>query len=186
RAVRRGDVSLAELLQRAGAPTEVDPIAEWLGAVVRGDDEHAARCLTADATLPDRLRPADAELLPMWASAGADAGVARLLDAGVPLDARGIDDGTALHYAGMWARPSTVALLLQRGAEPDLLAGPGTPLGWTAWASRALPGAAERVEDYLACVRLLLDAGATVTDGQIDIAADDVALVLEEARSGSG
>jgi ankyrin repeat protein len=110
RAARRGDVSLMALLERAGAPTDVDPIAEWLGAVLRGDRQQVARCLAADPQLPSRLRHSDAELLPMWASSGEDAGVERLLDAGIPLDARGVDDGTALHYAGLWGRPSTVAL----------------------------------------------------------------------------
>ena len=67
------------------------------------------------------LRRADAELLPpMMASAGEDAIVERLLEAGVPLHARGVDDGTALHYAGMWGRGSTVEPLLARGAEPNL------------------------------------------------------------------
>jgi ankyrin repeat protein len=185
RAVRRGDVSLMALLERAGAPTEVDPIAEWLGAVLRGDREQVARCLAADPELPSRLRHSDAELLAMWASAGEDAGVERLLDAGVPLSARGVDDGTALHYAGMWGRASTVELLLARGAEVDLIGGPreapGTALDWTAWGSRALPAAQERLEGYLEAARLLVDAGARVTQGMVDKAADDVALLLEEA-----
>jgi ankyrin repeat protein len=185
RAARRGDVSLMALLERAGAPTEVDPIAEWLGAVVRGDQEHAARCLAADPELPSRLRPSDAELLPMWASAGEDAGVERLLDAAVPLDARGVDDGTALHYAGMWGRASTVELLLARGAEVDIMGGPreypGTPLAWTAWGSRALPNAAARLDGYLGAAAALVAAGARVTEGMIEVAADDVALVLEDA-----
>ena len=187
RAVRRGDVSLMGLLQRAGAPTDVDPIAEWLGAVLRGDKDHAARCLAADPSLRARLRPSDKDLLPWWASAGEDAGVAALLDAGIPLDTRGIDDGTALHYAGLWGRPSTVALLLSRGADPNLMGGPhfapGTPLDWTAWGSRALPGAAERLDGYLEAARLLVDAGAVVTDGMVDKAADDVAILLELSRA---
>jgi ankyrin repeat protein len=185
RAARRGDVSLMALLERAGAPADLDPIADWLGAVLRGDLEHAARCLAADPGLPSRLRASDAELLPMWASAGEDTGVARLLDAGIPLDARGVDDGTALHYAGLWGRPSTVALLIARGAEIDLIGGPreapGTALDWTAWGSRALPDAAERLDGYLEAVRLLVEAGARVTQGMVDKAADDVALALEEA-----
>jgi ankyrin repeat protein len=188
RAVRRGDVSLMALLERAGASTDVDPIADWLGAVLRGDDDHAARCLAADPDLPSRLRASDAELLPMWASAGEDAGVERLLDAGIPLDARGIDDGTALHYAGLWGQPSTVAVLIGRGAEVDLMGGPrehpGTALDWTAWGSQALPGAPERLEGYLEAARLLVAAGARVTQGMVDKAADDVALLREEALAG--
>lgn len=189
RAVRRGDISLMTLLERAGAPTDVDPIAEWLGAVLRGDDDHAAGCLAADPTLPSRLRPSDSELLPIWASAGEDAGVARLLDGGIPLDARGIDGGTALHYAGLWGRASTVALLLARGAEVDLISGsrfaPGTALDWTTWGSRELHGAAERLDGYLDAARLLIEAGAEVTEGMIAKAADDLAIVLEDARATS-
>ena len=87
------------------------------------------------------LRRADAELLPMFAGAGRDDVVERLLEAGIPLHSRGVDEGTALHYAGMWGRPGTVELLLARGAEPNLMAGPpehpSAALGWTAWGSRA-------------------------------------------------
>jgi ankyrin repeat protein len=188
RAVRRGDVSLMALLERAGAPTEIDPVAEWLGAVLRGDREQVARCVAANPDLPSRLRASDAELLPMWASAGENTGVARLLDAGIPLDARGIDDGTALHYAGLWGRPSTVALLLARGAEVDLMGGPreapGTALDWTAWGSRVLPGATDRLDGYLESARLLVDAGARVTQGMVDKAADEVALLLEQELAG--
>jgi ankyrin repeat protein len=190
RAARRGDVSLMALLERAGAPTDVDPVADWLGAVVRGDEEHAARCLAADPQLPSRLRASDAELLPMWASAGKDAGVARVLDAGVPIDARGVDDGTTLHYAGMWGRASTVELLLARGAGVDAMGGPrelsGTALAWTAWESRALPGAAERLAGYLGAAIAQLEAGARVTEGMADVAADEVAVLLEEAADRAG
>lgn len=189
RAARRGDVSLMALLERAGAPTDLDPIAEWLGAVLRGDGDHAARCLATEPDLPKRLRSSDRELLPIWASAGEDAGVARLLDAGVPLDARGVDGGTALHYAALWGRASTVALLLDRGAEVDLRSGsrfaPGTALDWIAWGPRELPGANERLDGYLESARILLDAGAHVTAGMIDRSADDVAILLEDARSHS-
>src|SRR4051794_37778690 len=171
RAVRRGDPSLAALLARHGAITDADRMAAWLGAVQLGEPVGPA---------PGPFRHDDAELLPMMASSGADERVTRLLDAGVPIDAPGIDDGTALHYAGMWGRPSTVALLLRRGAEVNLMAGPGMPLGWTAWGSRAL-GGAERRDDYLECARLLIEAGATVTPGMVDIADDEVALLLEEA-----
>jgi hypothetical protein len=121
----------------------------------------------------------------MWASAGEDEGITRLLDAGLPLDARGIDRGTALHYAGLWGRGSTVALLLERGADPEDVAGPegtvGTPLAWTAWGSRTLDGDGERTDGYVEATRLLLDAGAEPTPGMVGVAADRVAVVLEDA-----
>jgi ankyrin repeat protein len=177
RAARFRDDAMMRLLERAGGETELDPAAEWIGAVVRGEP-HAPEP-------PAPLGHGDAEELPRWASTGEDEIVTRLLDAGVPLDARGVDDGTALHYAGMWGRPSTVALLLDRGAEVNDVGGPreapSTPLGWTAWGSRMLPGATERLEGYREATRLLVAAGARVEPGMIEVAADDVAVVLEEA-----
>jgi ankyrin repeat protein len=188
RAARLRSEAMMALLEAAGASTELDPAAEWIGAIVRGDEARAARVRAEHPGLA--LRDADAEELPRWASAGDDAVVARLLDAGVPIHARGIDDGTPLHYAGMWGRASTVELLLERGAEVDVMGGPrehpGTPLGWTAWGSRALPRAAEGLEGYLAAAAALLDSGARVTEGMIAVAADEVAILLEEAAKRTG
>lgn len=188
RAARFEGEEMMRLLEAAGARTELDPSAEWIGAIVRGDLARAERVRAEHPRLP--LRDADAEELPRWASAGDDEVVARLLDAGVPLDARGIDDGTALHYAGMWGRASTVELLLSRGAEVDIMGGPrehpGTPLGWTVWGSRELPGVGERMEDYLGAAAALLGAGAWVAEGMIDMAADELAVLLEEAAERSG
>ena len=187
-AARFKDESMMRLLEVAGAPTELDPSAEWIGAVVRGNLARAERVRAEHPGLP--LRDADAEQLPRWASAGDDEVVARLLDAGVRLDARGVDDGTALHYAGMWGRASTVELLLARGAEVDLMGGPreypGTALAWTAWGSRELPGAEERMDGYLGAAAALLEAGARVGEGMIHVAADELAVLLEEAASRSG
>jgi ankyrin repeat protein len=177
-----------KLLAAAGATTDIDPAAEWIGAVVRGDQARAARVKAARPDLV--LRHSDAEELPRWASAGDDEVVTRLLDAGVPIDARGVDDGTPLHYAGMWGRGSTVELLLARGADPELMAGPrehpGTPLSWTAWGSRALPAAAERLDGYLAAAAALVAAGARVTEGMIEIAAEELSISLEEAGALTG
>jgi ankyrin repeat protein len=184
RAARFKSDAMMRLLEAAGASTELDPAAEWIGAVVRGDAERAARVRAEHPQLV--LSDDDAEELPRWASAGDDEVVARLLDAGVPIAARGVDEGTALHYAGMWGRASTVELLLARGAEVNLIGGPGTPLGWTAWGSRALPGAAERVDGYLGAAEALLAAGARVTEAMFDIASDEVAVLLEEAIARGG
>jgi hypothetical protein len=184
RAARFKSDAMMRLLEAAGASTGLDPAAEWIGAVVRGDAERAARVREEHPDLV--LRHDDEEELPRWASAGDDEVVARLLDAGVPLDARGVDDGTALHYAGMWGRASTVELLLERGADVKLVGGPGTALGWAAWGSRALPGAAERVDGYLGAATALLAAGASVTEAMIEIASDEVAVLLEEAAERNG
>jgi ankyrin repeat protein len=177
-----------KLLAAAGARRDIDPAAEWIGAIVRGDHERAARVKAEQPGLV--LGHTDTEELPRWASAGDDDVVARLLDAGVPLDARGVDHGTALHYAGMWGRASTVRLLLARGADPELMAGPGEPsntaLSWTAWGSRSTIGAEERLDGYLAAAAALLGAGARVTEGQIEAATDELSVQLEEAGARTG
>jgi hypothetical protein len=86
----------------------------------------------------------------------------------------------------MWGRPGTVELLLARGAEPNLMAGPpehpSTALGWTAWGSRSLDPEGDRTEGYVPAARTLISAGASVSEGMAEIAADDVAVLLEEVE----
>jgi ankyrin repeat protein len=161
------------ILEEAGADTTLDPTAAWLGAVIRGEPvpERPALPLSHD----------DAEDLPRWASAGDAEVVARLLDAGVPIDSPGIDGGTALHYAGMWGHATTIRLLLDRGADVELEAGvEGSPLAWTAWGARWIPGSAARPDDYLDAAQALLDGGARVTARIVASAPDELAVVLQE------
>jgi ankyrin repeat protein len=184
RAARFRDPTTRNLLAAAGAGTELDPVTEYMGAVVRGELERAAEIKHVHPDLP--LTDDDKEDLPRWASAGEDEIVARLLDAGIPIDARGVNAGTALHYAGMWGHPSTVELLLARGADVEARSDLGTPLGWTAWGSRNIPGAAERADGYLAAALVLLDAGAQVSEGMVEIASDELAVVLSERITPTG
>lgn len=188
RAARFRSEETMRILAAAGASTGLDPAAEWIGAVVRGDDQRAARVKAENPGLV--LRDADLEQQLRWASAGDDEVVARLLDAGVPVDARGIDGGTPLHFAGLWGRGSTVELLLARGADPEIMSAPGirlgTPLSWTAWGSRNLPGAPERLDGSLAAARALIAAGARVTEGMVDGAADELSAELEDAAARTG
>jgi ankyrin repeat protein len=188
RAARFRSEETMRILAGVGASTELDPAAEWIGAVIRGDDQRAAR---VKAEHPDLvLRDEDLEQLPRWASAGDDEVVARLVDAGVPVNARGVDGGSPLHFAALWGRGSTVELLLAREADPEVMSAPGprlgTPLSWTAWGSRNLPEAAERLDGYLAAARALLAAGARVTEGMVETAADELSAELEHAAARTG
>lgn len=184
RAARFRDPTTKNLLAAAGASTELDPVTEYMGAVVRGELDRAAEIRTAHPDL--QLTDDDKEDLPRWASAGEDEIVARLLDAGVPIDARGGENGTALHYAGMWGHQSTLQLLLARGADIEAGSNHGTALGWTAWGSRNISHAAERPDDYLAAATVLLDAGARVNERMIEIASDELAVVLSERITPTG
>src|SRR3954470_19614035 len=185
RASRFRDPTTRELLAAAGASTELDPAVEYMGAVVRGELERAAAIRAANPEL--ELTDDDKEDLPRWASAGETEIVARLLDAGVPIDSRGVENGTALHYAGMWGHQTTLRLLLDRGADVEARAVEGrTALGWTAWGSRFIPHAAERPDDYLRAATVLLEAGARVTEGMVEVASDELAVVLSERITPSG
>jgi ankyrin repeat protein len=182
RAARFRDPATRDLLAAAGADTALDPAGAYVGAIVRGELDRAAEIRARHPDL--ELTPDDEEDLPRWASAGETEIVARLLDAGVRIDAPGREGGTALHYAAHWGRVSTVALLLDRGADVHRLAGdvPGNALAWTAWGSSHLPGSRDRPADYLAVAELLLAAGSEVTEEMVRAASPELAAVLAGAR----
>ncbi|HVW16669.1 MAG TPA: ankyrin repeat domain-containing protein, partial [Solirubrobacteraceae bacterium] len=168
---RRADESLMAILEEAGGkPERPDPVAAWIGAVHDGRP-HAP-------TPPGPLRAGDRELLPMMASAGADERVARLLDAGIPIDSPGLE-GAAIHYACMWGRASTLRLLLARGADPEHLTDLGRPLGYVAWGSGALDPGGERADGYLQCAETLLALGVAIQQGYADMASDEIAALIE-------
>ena len=83
RAARFRDPATKELLAASGASTELDPVTDYMGAVVRGELDRAARIRAEHPDL--RLTDDDQEDLPRWASAGENGIVARLLDAGVAI-----------------------------------------------------------------------------------------------------
>jgi len=147
RAARFRSRATMDVLARHGGATAPDPAAAWIGAVLRGEP----------AGPKPPLRWADEEQLPRWASAGEDELVKRLIEAGVPVDATGVEGGSALHYAAVWGRASTCALLLEHGADLEFDAD-GPPLQWLCWGSLNQPGAAGR--DYAGTARVLLRAGA--------------------------
>lgn len=170
RAARFKSETNVRLLGQAGGGGDLDPAAEWVGAIVRGDLGRADRVKRAHPDL--ELRWNDREQLPRWAIAGDDQVVSRLLDAGVPVDSRGLREGTALHYAALWGRPSTLRHLLARGADLAALAEPPdrpgvqewTALDWAGWGSRHTTAASDRRDAYRECASILLDAGARLTE----------------------
>ncbi|HEX4672961.1 MAG TPA: ankyrin repeat domain-containing protein, partial [Solirubrobacteraceae bacterium] len=133
RAARFKSEANLRLLAGAGGAGDLDPAAEWIGAVVRGDLDRAASVKRAHPGLA--LTWDDREQLPRWASADDDEVVTRLLDAGVPIDARGRLEGTALHYAGLWGRTSTLRLLITRGADVGAVAQPPDRIGAREWSA---------------------------------------------------
>lgn len=99
-------------------------------------------------------------VLAMTAGSGNVPALARMLDAGMPIDSRGEGDRTALTYAAISGQVEAVRFLIQRGADleaKDRWYG-GTPLSFALFCN-----AHERDPhgDYLGVCEALLAAGAT-------------------------
>jgi ankyrin repeat protein len=166
-AASRGRADVLLELDRHGTPTGLDGV-DALTAACAVD---AVPLGSADQETVAGLIERGGALLAGFAGNGNTAGLSRLLDLGIPVDAAsgrgdgywGLADGsTALHVAAWRARHETVRFLIERGARVDARDARGrTPLMlavkacvdsyWTALRSPA-------------SVSALLDAGAS-TDG---------------------
>jgi len=120
------------------------------------------------------------------ASAGKTAAVELMLDLGFPVNVRGEDGATPLHAAAYAGSAAVVRLLLDHGA--DLAALDDTwhsaPLDWAVVGSGFRPATCPD-PDWVAAVRVLIEAGASTAD--ISLSADDAkppsAAVAELLRS---
>lgn len=161
-AVRRGFDEMAEKLAECGADVTTSQ-SDALAIALQDEDLDGALAFIQHR--PELLvgRPAEeARLLPDLAAAGRLEAVRLLLDAGMGIDARGLDDGSALHQAAWFGQPPVARLLIERGAALDLRGDDhdSTPLGWVAHGSRYSGGARERAALYAEIAEMLLAAGA--------------------------
>jgi ankyrin repeat protein len=117
-----GQTEVAALLEARGAVTELSALDRFLA-----EFDRAPTARLDPATLVGSER-----LLPDFASSHRTMAVRALLDAGMPVDARGENGGTALHWACWKGYADLVELLLQHGAsltvEDDQFH--ATPRGW--------------------------------------------------------
>lgn len=170
-AARRGRGDLLALFERRGFRTELGGVDRLLAACAR-DDAGAVRSITAaEPHLAAEVVARGGTPLAEFAGNGNTEGVGRLLELGVPVDARSPEgdgyfglarESTALHSAAWRARHDTVRLLIDRGAAVNARDGAGrTPLMLAVracvdsyWAARRSP----------ASVEALLRAGASPAD----------------------
>jgi ankyrin repeat protein len=132
--------------------------------------QHGAAAAMTD---PDRVPAAQqAAAMIHAAESGNTAAIARLLDLGFPVDARGDDGGTALHAAAYCGSVPAVRLLLARGAAVEARDNTwnSTPIEWAAIGSGEQP-ASNPQPDWTGVVHALLDAGASARD--ITLSPDD-------------
>jgi hypothetical protein len=172
-AARRGRGDVLEAFERRGIPMEFEGVERLIAACARNDGKVIRAITTGEPALVRELLSEGGTLLAEFAGVGNTVGVGQLLDLGVPVAAvyeKGdayfdiAPKSTALHVAAWRGWPSTVALLIERGAPVDELDGKGrTALGLAVracvdsyWTNRRTPESVER----------LLRAGAAV--GSVD------------------
>ncbi|MGH7710885.1 MAG: ankyrin repeat domain-containing protein, partial [Gemmatimonadaceae bacterium] len=142
-------------------------------------DEHVVRALlTRDPNLARRLSADERRKLVDAAEDENTAAVRFMLEAGWPLEARGDENATALHWAAWLGNAEMVRDLVKHGAPLEVRGDTFnlTPLGW------ALHGSTNswrcKTGDYAGVVQTLLAAGA-VAPPDSDHASESVRAVLE-------
>ncbi|MDE2126760.1 MAG: ankryin [Armatimonadetes bacterium] len=128
----RGDV--LNLFVQRGITVDLDGVDRLISACAQDDDEAIGLIVKGLPELVGELLAAGGAVLAVFAGNGNTAGAARLLDLGVPVDARFVEgDGyfdvapnsTALHVAAWRAQHQTVSFLIERRADLDVLDGKG-------------------------------------------------------------
>jgi len=167
-AARRGRGDVLELFERRGIPIELGGVERLIAACARADAAAVRAIAEHEPRLVREIVDQGGTLLAEFAGVGNTEGVRTLLDLGVAVTALyregdayfGIArDSTALHVAAWRAEPTTVRLLIERGAPVGALDGEGrTPLALSVracvdsnWTERRSP----------ASVEALLKAGAS-------------------------
>jgi len=173
-ATAQGRTEVAALLRRHGAVDDATDIDRFLSACLRADHADAHRQVTRHPELPGRLTSSQqAGAIVQAAEAGNTAAISLMLDLGFPVDAHGGEDGgTALHAAAYSGSADTARLLIDRGADIEARDAhwDSPPLDWAVVGSGEKPVTNPR-PDWVATVRLLIEAGASTRD--ITLSPDD-------------
>jgi ankyrin repeat protein len=163
-AARRGFDEIAARLRERGADATLAPADELAFDLVHGRLDAARARIASHPGLVPAMGPEEMRIVADLAGRFELEPTRILLDAGVEVDARGLDGGTALQQAGWFGQPAQAELLLAHGADVNATGDDhcSTPLGWVAHGSRFSGGAAERGAEYVRLAELLLAAGASL------------------------
>ena len=107
-----------------------------------------------------------------------------MLAAGWPVDSRGPDQVTALHWAGFHGNPAMIREILRYHPPleaPDRNHG-GTPLGWAIYGS--VHGWHRESGDYAGATEALLEAGAEAPKVTPDLQASDPVRAVLQRHAG--
>jgi ankyrin repeat protein len=126
------------------------------------DEPAVKRLLAANPNLPSLLAKSDAVALPNAARERNHVALRLFLEAGLPIDARGQHNATALHWAAWHGDATAIKLLLKHRAPLEISDNDyqATPLHWAMHGSEN--GWFCREGNYPEVARLLIDAGAKI------------------------
>ena len=124
-AARRGRSDVLDSMVRRSIPLKLDGVDELIAACARGDASAARTIAAREPSIVGELIAQGGELLAEFAGNDNDAGVALLIELGVPVDARYFGDGyfgeapdsTALHVAAWRMSNDTLDVLIGSGAD---------------------------------------------------------------------
>ena len=163
-AVRRGFGEVADVLAARGADTRLEPADAFAVAVVSGRLDEARELLGEHPGIVRTGNPEEDRLLADVAGRADPGPVRFLVEAGADLEARALDDGTALHQAAWFGQPENARFLVEAGAPLDVFDRDhrASPLHWAVHGSRYSGDAETRQDAYRAIVSLLLEAGSAL------------------------
>lgn len=169
-AARRGRADVLASFERRAVPVELNGVERLLAACARHDVAAVREIAARDPDLVREIIAEGGRALAEFTATWNTEGVRLLLDLGVPVSARYAGDpyfdiapdSTALHVAAWKGVPTTVSLLIERGASVNATDGKArTPLSLAVkacvdsyWTERRTPET----------VRALLEAGASPHD----------------------
>jgi ankyrin repeat protein len=130
-------------------------------AAERGDDAQVGELVRRDPDLARALTGSDRRRLAHAACSNNTDAVRLMLAAGWPVDVRGQEDGTPLHWAAFHGNVAMVLELLRHRAPVDVRGDKydAPPIGWAVYGS--LNAGDKQRGDHAAVVQALLEAGAS-------------------------
>jgi ankyrin repeat protein len=176
-AVETGQPATAELLVLRGAATNLPPLDRFLSACAAAPAAELDRILSGQPAM--LVSPDDYRLLPDLTISHATSAVRALLAVGVPVDTRGENGGTALHWACWKGYADIVKILLSHGASLAVedTVFHATPAGWF---SHGIRNCGDPTGDYPQVARELLAAGAELPSGDFPSGHAEVDGILRE------
>ncbi|NRB52401.1 MAG: ankyrin repeat domain-containing protein [Saprospiraceae bacterium] len=163
-AIRRGFTEISDYLENRGADTSLNAADQLAVALVNGNLDAAARLIAENSELVPQMNPEEARILPDLTGRARTDVVRLLLDAGVDVSSRGLDEGTGLHMAAWFGQPDNTRLLIKYQAPLEIRGDLHnmSPLGWVVHGSVYSGSAQSHADDYTEIARILLEAGASL------------------------